>query len=37
MGDTKGFLKHERRLPSRRPIPVRILDWNEVYEEFPDE
>jgi glutamate synthase (NADPH/NADH) small chain len=37
MGDIKGFLKHERTLPSRRPVPVRILDWNEVYEEFPEE
>ncbi len=37
MGDTKGFLKHGRQLPSRRPVPVRILDWNEVYEEFPTE
>jgi glutamate synthase (NADPH/NADH) small chain len=35
MGDVKGFLKHDRQLPSRRPVPVRILDWNEVYEEFP--
>src|SRR3954451_16220860 len=36
MGDIQGFLKHERKLPSRRPIPVRILDWQEVYEDFPD-
>jgi glutamate synthase (NADPH) small chain len=35
MGDTTGFLKHTRELPTRRPIPVRILDWREVYEEFP--
>jgi len=37
MGDVKGFLKHERELPTRRPVPVRILDWNEVYEEFPED
>jgi glutamate synthase (NADPH) small chain len=35
MGDVKGFMKHERKLPTRRPVPVRILDWHEVYEEFP--
>ena len=35
MGDIQGFLKHDRKLPTRRPIPVRILDWKEVYEEFP--
>ena len=37
MGDVRGFLKHDRKLPSRRPVPVRVLDWNEVYEEFPAE
>ncbi len=28
-------MKHDRELPTRRPIPVRILDWQEVYEDFP--
>jgi len=37
MGDVKGFLKHGRELPSRRPVPVRLRDWNEVYEEFPSD
>ncbi|SJN22456.1 Glutamate synthase [NADPH] small chain [Microbacterium esteraromaticum] len=33
MADPKGFLKTtERELPARRPVPVRILDWKEVYE-----
>ena len=32
MGDVRGFLKHDRSLPSRRPVPVRLLDWQEVYE-----
>ena len=33
MADPKGFLKvTERELPPRRPIPVRIMDWKEVYE-----
>jgi glutamate synthase (NADPH/NADH) small chain len=35
MGDTTGFMKHGRELPSRREVPVRLKDWREVYEEFP--
>jgi glutamate synthase (NADPH/NADH) small chain len=35
MGDVKGFLKHGRVLPGRRPVPVRLRDWQEVYEPFP--
>ena len=35
MGDVQGFLKHSRELPERRPVPVRLRDWNEVYEPFP--
>jgi len=23
----------DRELPTRRPVPVRIMDWGEVYEE----
>ena len=34
MADIRGFLKHERQTPSRRPVPVRLLDWQEVYEDF---
>ena len=34
MADPQGFLKtRERELPARRPVPVRIKDWKEVYEE----
>ena len=34
MADAQGFLKHTKReLPSRRPVPLRLLDWKEVYEE----
>ena len=36
MADPSGFLKHGRKTPTRRPVPVRILDWQEVYEPFPD-
>jgi glutamate synthase (NADPH/NADH) small chain len=33
MADPKGFLKvRERQLPARRQVPVRIQDWQEVYE-----
>jgi glutamate synthase (NADPH/NADH) small chain len=34
VADPQGFLKtRERELPARRPVPVRIRDWKEVYEE----
>ncbi|MFF3664829.1 glutamate synthase subunit beta [Microtetraspora malaysiensis] len=35
MADPKGFLTHDRELPARRPVDVRIRDWREVYEDFP--
>ena len=35
MGETTGFLQWERELPQYRPVPVRIKDWKEVYEDFP--
>ena len=31
MPDPNGFLRYERQLPKRRPVPVRIMDWHEVY------
>ena len=37
MADPTGFLKHERENPIRRPVPVRIRDWKEVYEPFAEE
>lgn len=37
MADPKGFLTTGRELPRRRPVDVRIRDWNEVYEPFPAE
>jgi len=34
VADPRGFLTtRERELPRRRPVPVRIKDWKEVYEE----
>ncbi len=33
MADPQGFLTvRERQLPPRRPVPVRIRDWKEIYE-----
>ena len=37
MGDPRGFMTHDRVLPGRRPVPVRLRDWREVYEDFPTE
>jgi len=33
VADPRGFLKVQKReLPKRRPVPVRLMDWKEVYE-----
>lgn len=37
MGDIQGFLKYGRETPTRRPVSVRVRDWREVYEPFPEE
>jgi glutamate synthase (NADPH/NADH) small chain len=37
MGETTGFLKWERTGPTRRPVELRLRDWQEVYEPFPAE
>jgi glutamate synthase (NADPH/NADH) small chain len=37
VADPSGFLKHKKALPTRRPVPLRLLDWKEVYEPFPEE
>ena len=35
MADPRGFLKHtHRETPQRRPVPLRLRDWKEVYEDF---
>ena len=36
MGEATGFLKWGRTTPKRRPIPVRVTDWREVYEPFEE-
>jgi glutamate synthase (NADPH/NADH) small chain len=36
VADPRGFLKiTSRETPPRRPVPLRLHDWNEVYEDFP--
>ena len=35
MADPKGFIKYRRETPTRRAVPVRLRDWQEVYEPFP--
>jgi glutamate synthase (NADPH/NADH) small chain len=37
MADPSGFLKFKKELPSRRPVPLRLMDWKEVYEPFPED
>src|SRR6266545_680512 len=35
--DPSGFLRYERKLPPRRPVPLRLLDWREVYQSAGEE
>ena len=35
MADPKGFLRHPRQGPDRRPVAERVRDWHEVYLPFP--
>lgn len=37
MADPRGFLKYKREGPQRRPVELRVKDWQELYEPFPDE
>ncbi|WP_033346057.1 glutamate synthase subunit beta [Catenuloplanes japonicus] len=37
MPDPNGFLRYGRQLPARRPVPVRIRDYREVYPEASDQ
>jgi glutamate synthase (NADPH/NADH) small chain len=37
MGEPTGFMKYERETPVRRSVPVRLRDWKEVYEPFPED
>ena len=35
MGEVTGFMQWTRVTPKRRPVEVRLNDWDEVYESFP--
>ncbi|MDB5173807.1 MAG: glutamate synthase homotetrameric, partial [Phycisphaerales bacterium] len=37
MGHPKGFIDFKRETPTRREVQLRILDWDEVYHEFPED
>ncbi len=37
MGKPTGFLEFTRELPTRRPVELRVHDWNEVYNPFAPE
>ncbi|HSU65588.1 MAG TPA: glutamate synthase subunit beta [Tepidisphaeraceae bacterium] len=37
MGKPTGFKEITRELPKRRPVELRILDWDEIYAEFPED
>ena len=37
MGKPTGFKEIGREMPRRREVPLRILDWQEIYESLPDE
>jgi glutamate synthase (NADPH) small chain len=36
MGELGSFMKHTRDTPTRRPVPIRLRDWKEVYEPFAE-
>lgn len=38
MADPRGFIRNPLRiLPVRRPVSERLNDWNEVYQDFPED
>jgi glutamate synthase (NADPH) small chain len=37
MGKPTGFKEISRELPKRRPVELRILDWEEIYHDFPED
>ncbi len=37
MGKPTGFKEFHRETPKKRPVELRILDWDEIYLNFPDE
>jgi len=37
VGKVTGFKEYTREVPTRRPVELRINDYLEVYEPFPEE
>jgi glutamate synthase (NADPH/NADH) small chain len=37
MGKPTGFKEIPREMPTRRPVDLRVLDWNEIYLDFPED
>src|SRR6184192_2379146 len=37
MGKPTGFKEIPREMPKRRPVELRVLDWNEIYLDFGDD
>jgi len=37
MGKPTGFKEIPREMPKRRPVELRVLDWNEIYLDFPED
>ena len=37
MGKPTGFKEITRETPTRRPVALRVMDWDEIYLPFPEE
>ena len=37
MADPRGFMHFARETPTRRAVELRVLDWQEMYEPFPED
>ena len=37
MGKVTGFMEYTRELPQRRDPALRIKDWFEIYQPFPED
>jgi len=37
MGNPTGFKEIARESPKRRPVELRVLDWEEIYHDFPED
>jgi glutamate synthase (NADPH) small chain len=37
MGKASGFMEYGRETATRRPVTVRVNDWFEIYQDFPEE